>query len=82
MGTKKGTGSSGVPLRYHTKAEYDLLNKHQKSKLQDGSSAGELGKDGNSSRKDIQPKKAKYDNKKVIASAVGKKVAEKMKEIE
>jgi len=79
FGTKKGTGSSGVPLRYHTKVEYDLLNKQQKSELREWRS-GERGKDTNSSRKDT--KKPKYDNKKAIASAVEKKVAEKMKEIE
>ena len=47
-----------------------------------GGHESEAKKDGNSSRKDVQPKKAKYDNKKAIASAVEKKVAEKMKEIE
>ena len=78
FGTKKGTGSSGVPLRYHTKAEYDLLNKQQKSELREWRS-GQRGKDGNSSRKD--PKKVKFDNTKAIASAVEKKVAEKMKEL-
>ena len=33
FGTKKGNGSSGVPLRYHKKEEYDLLNKAQRAEL-------------------------------------------------
>ena len=33
FGTKKGNGSSGVPLQYHKKEEYDLLNKAQKAEL-------------------------------------------------
>ena len=33
FGTKKGTGSSGVPLQYHKKADYDLLEKGQKEEL-------------------------------------------------
>jgi hypothetical protein len=33
FGTKKGIGSSGVPLQYHKKEEYDLLNKAQRAEL-------------------------------------------------
>ena len=33
FGTKKGNGSSGVPIRYHKKEEYDLLNKAQRVEL-------------------------------------------------
>ena len=43
FGTKKGTRASGVSPRYHTKVEYDLLNKQQKSELRDWRS-GERGK--------------------------------------
>ena len=35
FGTKKGNRSSGVPLRYHKKEEYDLLNKGQKAELRE-----------------------------------------------
>ena len=72
IGTKKDTGSSGVPLKYHTKAEYDLLNKSQQSKLRDWR-AGEQGKDGSTTCKDAPlPKRAKYNTKKAITSAIEK----------
>ena len=35
FGMKKGTGTSGVPLRYHKKSEYDLLSKEQKDELRE-----------------------------------------------
>ena len=73
--TKKGNGSSGVPLRYHTKAEYDLLNKGQKDELPEwrkGESKGGKKKGSN----------CKFDTTKAIASAVGKKVMERLKAIE
>jgi hypothetical protein len=35
FGTKKGKGSSRVPLRYRKKEEYDLLNKAQKAELRE-----------------------------------------------
>ena len=67
---------------YHTEAEYDLLDKSQKSELQDWR-AGEQGKDESATRKDAPPKSAKkYDTKKAITFSVEKKVAEKMKAME
>ena len=79
FGTKKGNGTSGVPLRYHTKAEYDMLNKAQKSELREWrrngkSEGGHKNKKGNDHRK--------FDNTKAIASAVEKKVTERLKAIE
>ena len=35
FGTKKGNGSSGVPLRYHKKEEYNLLTKAQQRELRE-----------------------------------------------
>jgi hypothetical protein len=35
FGTKKGNGSTGVPLLYHTKAEYDLLDRGQRDELRE-----------------------------------------------
>jgi hypothetical protein len=80
FGTKKGTGPSGVPLRYHTQAEYKLLDRSQKAELRewrhgtDAKGGKEKGKDSNKNRK--------FDRSKAIAFAVEKKVAEKMKAIE
>ena len=75
-GTKKGNGSSGVPLQYHKKEEYDLLNKAQKAKLcewrRSKLTEGEKMKNGD----------RKFDTTKATASAVEKKVNEKLKAIE
>ena len=81
FGTKKGAGSSGVPLRCHTKAEHDLLDRNQKSELRDWRK-GKRSKEGKDKRKDAPSKKGKLDNMKAVASAVEKKVAEKMKAME
>ena len=76
FGTKKGTGSSGVPLRYHKKEEYDLLTKAQQRELREW----RMNKSGKST--DGATKKGKFDTAKAIASAVDKKVNEKLKSIE
>jgi hypothetical protein len=81
FGTKKGTGSSGVPLRYHTKSEYELLNKDQKDELREWRKGTEFkGRKGKG--KEYPSKKGRFDTTKAIASAVEKKVAEKMKAME
>ena len=75
FGTKKGNGSSGVPLQYHKKEEDDLLNKGQKAELCEwrrGMST-EGGKKKGSNRK--------FDTQKAIASAAEKKVNERLKAI-
>jgi hypothetical protein len=84
FGSKKGTGSSGVELRYHTKEEYGTLGKAQKDELREWRSSGKPAKgDGkNKSNKGSSYKTARFDKTKAIASAVEKKVAEKMKEME
>jgi hypothetical protein len=72
FGTKKGTGPSGVPLRYHTMAEYKLLDRSQKAELRewrhgtDAKGGKEKGKDPNKNRK--------FDRSKAIASAVEKRL--------
>jgi chorismate mutase len=81
FGTKKGTGSSGVPLRYHPEAEYDLLDRGQKDELREWRQVERL-KGGKGKAKDVSSKKGKFDTTKAIASAVEKKVAEKMKAME
>jgi hypothetical protein len=79
FGAKKGTGSSGVSLRYHTKAEYVTLTKAQKNELREWRQKNE-NKGSKDNSKDS--KKPKYDNNKAIAAAVEKKVAEKLKAID
>jgi hypothetical protein len=84
FGTKKGTGSSGVPLPYHTKAEYDLLERGQKDELRECRKSAEFktangkGKDGPRKTQD----RGRFDTTKAIASAVENKVTEKMKATE
>ena len=85
FGTKKGTGTTGVSLRYHTNEEYNNLPKDQADELRawrkrTKDAADSKGKSGKSKS---YPKK-KYNNKTkaTIASAVEKKVAEKMKAME
>jgi hypothetical protein len=77
FGAKKGIGSSGVSLRYHTKVEYEKLDKAQKTELREWRQ-----KEPKSKEKGRESKKAKHDNTKAIAAAVEKKVAEKMQAIE
>jgi hypothetical protein len=91
FGSKKGTGSSGVPLRYHTFAEYKELSTEQKKELTEwressgytptkdkGSKGGKGGKkNGESDRRSVQAQTTK-----AIASAVDKKVNERMKALD
>ena len=74
--TKKGNGSNGVPVRYHKKEEYDLLNKAQRAELREWrmNKSAEGGKKKGGDRK--------FDTAKAIASAVDKKVNKRMKSIE
>ena len=81
FGAKKGTGSTGVPLRYHTKTEYDLLNKDQKDELREWRKGAEF-KGNNGKKGKSRPNKKPHAMNKVIAAAVEKKVAEKMKAME
>jgi hypothetical protein len=84
FGSKKGTGSTGVSLRYHTHAEYIQLPDEQKNELREWRDAAK-GKGAGSKGKSVKfsPKKHKsFDTTKAIASAVEKKVAERMKSME
>jgi hypothetical protein len=83
FGTKKGTGSSGVSLRYHTKAEYETLDKAQKEELREWR-RGERFKGTKGKGKEAPHKKGggRFETTKAIASAVEKKVAEKLKAME
>jgi hypothetical protein len=76
FGTKKGNGSSGVPLRYRKKEEYDFLTKAQQRELREW----RMNKSGKST--EGATKKGKFDTAKAIASAVDKKVNEKLKSLE
>ena len=66
FGTKKGNGSSGVPLRYHKKEEYDLLTKAQQRELHEW----RMNKSTNGGKK--KGVDHKFDTAKDIASAVDK----------
>jgi predicted DNA-binding WGR domain protein len=81
FGTKKGTGSSGVSLRYHTKAEYDKLPADQKEELREWRKSSAFNKKGKGNKDGHRPSH-QFDTTKAIASAVEKKVAEKMKAME
>jgi hypothetical protein len=78
FGTKKGSGASGVPLCYHTKQEHDLLDKKQKDELQEWRKSSAFK--GEKNKKGKKPDK--FATTKAIASAVEKKVAEKLKAME
>jgi hypothetical protein len=81
FGTKKGIGSSGVSLRFHTRAEYDKLPVDQKEELRawrrSPAFTGQKGKGKGGGHRS-----SNHETKKAIASAVGKKVAEKLKAME
>jgi hypothetical protein len=81
FGAKKGTGKTGVHLRYHNADEYKKLSKHQKDELREWriTTGQGKGKSENDSKK--KPRVA-FDRDKAIASAVTKQVAEKMKAVE
>jgi hypothetical protein len=78
FGTKKGTGTSGVALRYHTSEEYSALSKAQSDELREWRAAEKAagrtfkGKGGN--------KKLKFaTHEAAIDSAVAKKMNELQK---
>jgi hypothetical protein len=73
FGAKTGKGSSGVPLRYHTSAEYELLTKAQTDELR------EWRKGQKGAPKKGSPKRKGGGNKfnrnaKAIAAAVEKRL--------
>jgi hypothetical protein len=76
FGTKEGIGSSGVALRYHTTEECALLPKDQTTELRKWRH-GPRGKSGK-----FIPKNKPNNRTKAMASAVEKKVAERMKSME
>jgi hypothetical protein len=78
FGTKKGSGASGVPLRYHAKQEHDLLDKKQKDELREWRKSSAFK--GEKNKKGEKPDK--FATTKAIASAVEKKVAKKLKAME
>ena len=78
FGTKKGIGSSGVHLRYHSPDDYKKLSKEEKDDLREWrKTTGSTGKGGKDKKK---PKR--YDSEKAIASAVEKKFTEKLQAME
>jgi hypothetical protein len=78
FGTKKGTGSTGVALRYHRNPDYAKLSDAQRAELK------AWRKTQTSSKKTNLPprRQGQVDRTKAIASAVDKKVAEKLKSME
>ena len=78
FGTKKGNGSSGVLFRYHKKEEYDLLNKAQRAELREW----RMNKSTEGGKKKGGDRKFDTAKAKAIASAVDKKINERMKSIE
>jgi hypothetical protein len=75
FGTKKGTGSTGVALRYHKKPDYVKLSKAQRAELKAWRET--------QTKTNLPPRRqGQVDRTKAIASAVDKKVAEKLKSME
>ena len=75
FGTKKGNGYSGVPFWYHTKSEYDIINKGNKDEIWEwrkGNFEGGKKKGSN----------CKFYTTEAIVYAVEKKVTESLKAIE
>ena len=75
FGAKTGKGTSGVPLRYHTSAEYELLTKAQTDELREWRKSQSKG----ASKKGAHKKKGggnKFNssNTKAIAAAVEKRL--------
>jgi uncharacterized protein YaiL (DUF2058 family) len=80
FGTKKGAGSSGVSLRCHAKVKHDQLDKSQKEELHEWRQ-GQKSKGAKFKGKHTK-RKGRCDATKAVASAVEKKVAEKLEAIE
>jgi len=84
FGAKKGIGKSGVHLRYHTNKEYQSLNQEQMTELREWRKTPE-GQKATTASKRNPPKKHHTNNKKArfdekaLASAVEKRVEERLK---
>jgi hypothetical protein len=76
FGAKTGKGDSGVPLRYHTTAEYQLLTKAQSDELREWRKGQPKGasKKGTHKKKGGDRNKFNSNNAKVIAAAVEKRL--------
>jgi hypothetical protein len=84
FGTKKGTGSTGVSLRYHTREEYVKLSDAQQDELREWRNGTKkaAGFKGKSGKPKPREKSTKDMTSAAIASAVKKQVAERMKSLE
>jgi hypothetical protein len=82
FGTKKGISSSGVALCYHTTEEYYLLPKDQRNELREWRHGPKKGADFRGKSGKFAPKKKPNNRTKAMASAVEKKVVERMKYME
>jgi hypothetical protein len=85
FGTKKGIGSTGVSLRYHEPDEYSKLSPDQTKELREWRNANRGNTGFKGKGKSFKGKSGKSTPKyksKAMASAVEKKVAEKMKSME
>lgn len=76
---KKGVGKTGVHLRYHTPEDYRALSKAQADELREWRQSTGGNKKKGKPNNPKMAKKAKTGNEKAMASAVDKKVAEKLK---
>jgi hypothetical protein len=85
LGAKKGIGKTGVHLRYHSPPEYAQLTKEEKDELREwrlpSGTKGSKGKSSPKSGKEFKKPHVRFDQTKAIASAVEKKVAERMNAI-
>jgi hypothetical protein len=85
FGAKKGIGKAGVHLRYHSPPEYAKLSKEEKDELREWRQTSGAGKcKGKPNRgKDFKKEQGvRFETNKAIASAVEKKVAEKLKALD
>jgi hypothetical protein len=80
FGTKKGTGSGGLPLRCHTQAEHKLLDRSQKAELCEWRHGADAK--GGKEKGRCCSKNRQFNRSKAVASAAEKKVEEKMKAFE
>jgi hypothetical protein len=82
FGANKDIGKTGVHLRYHSPEEYKTLSKAQTDELREWRKTTPGGR--KKSKHDDRTSKptVRFDTEKAIASAVEKKVAERLKSIE
>jgi hypothetical protein len=85
FGAKKGIRKTGVHLRYHSPPKYAQLTKEEKDELREwrltSGTEGNKGKSSPKSGKEFKKPHVRFDQNKAMASAVEKKVAERLNAI-